>query len=370
VWQQAVASLFANANGTGILNLRSPAGVPQATIDVVGGSDVPFKSLAAGYVTGAQSDPQYPGGVDINSTLLRALATTANGGNNLGPIPANNSGPSATRQVQVTNFNKTANNPLNTNWATGIVGTQHPYRDFEGLNKIYNNLTTRSNVFAVFLTVGFFAVQDTNPATGQPIVPPIIGQEIGRAQGKNIRHRMFAVVDRTSMVTPPLTVTAGAPFGVVAAGNNQTVGIIANSGGPGLCYGTTSLNDTANGTYNISMNWSVQPGSTLVIDQGNANQETITVTGVSATGNANIWNITANFANAHGASATISLPGIPGPVVANATFTVAGQSITANVPTVFGNPGPQPAYTPGAGPQPAFSARGNNAVVPYFNVIQ
>ena len=85
----------------------------------------------------------------------------------------------------------------------------HPYMQNELLTKIYSRLTTRSNVFAVFVTVGFFQVT-TNPATGaivtvdgQPFSPPQLGAEIGRNEGRQIRHRMFAIVDRSQLTQFP-----------------------------------------------------------------------------------------------------------------------------------------------------------------------
>jgi hypothetical protein len=53
-------------------------------------------------------------------------------------------------------------------------------------------------VFAVWLTVGFFEVQDMD-ANGNPISPPMFGAELGYNQGRQIRHRFFAIVDRSQL---------------------------------------------------------------------------------------------------------------------------------------------------------------------------
>ena len=51
-----------------------------------------------------------------------------------------------------------------------------------------NLLTTQSNVYAIWLTVGYFEV---NPETGQ------LGQEMGTDTGDIKRNRAFYIIDRS-----------------------------------------------------------------------------------------------------------------------------------------------------------------------------
>src|SRR5262249_21629754 len=91
------------------------------------------------------------------------------------------------RGIADTALRFSGNNPL-----LGIPG-QNPWVQTELLRKIWNNFTTRSNVFAIWLTVGFFEVEDDQ------VRPVRLGKEIGKAEGRHIRHRMFAIVDRTQL---------------------------------------------------------------------------------------------------------------------------------------------------------------------------
>ncbi|MGL6195998.1 MAG: hypothetical protein ACRC2T_14375, partial [Thermoguttaceae bacterium] len=89
----------------------------------------------------------------------------------------------------------------------------------EGLERLSNIITTRSNVFAVWITVGYFEAETAdpnqmiNPITGkvynlndktekarfQAIYPDgyRLGRELGSDTGDTVRHRSFYTVDRT-----------------------------------------------------------------------------------------------------------------------------------------------------------------------------
>ncbi len=61
------------------------------------------------------------------------------------------------------------------------------------LAKIGGNTTTRSHVFAVWVTVGFFRVE---PGT-ENLKVPLLGAEVGSETGRAKRHRAFFVIDRS-----------------------------------------------------------------------------------------------------------------------------------------------------------------------------
>jgi hypothetical protein len=67
---------------------------------------------------------------------------------------------------------------------------------YQGLNRLGNLLTTHSNVFAVWITVGYFEVQpDSGSEPGHRDYR--LGQELGADTGQVARHRAFYVVDRS-----------------------------------------------------------------------------------------------------------------------------------------------------------------------------
>jgi hypothetical protein len=75
---------------------------------------------------------------------------------------------------------------------------RNAYFRYQPLERLSNLLTTRSNVYAVWITVGYFEVT-TNPG-GVDVAHPDgyqLGQEIGSESGEVTRHRAFYIYDRS-----------------------------------------------------------------------------------------------------------------------------------------------------------------------------
>ena len=73
---------------------------------------------------------------------------------------------------------------------------RNPYFRYEGLNKLANSVTTRSNVFAVWITVGYFEVYPHAVDAGHPDGYELRG-ELGSDTGEINRHRAFYIFDRS-----------------------------------------------------------------------------------------------------------------------------------------------------------------------------
>ncbi len=65
---------------------------------------------------------------------------------------------------------------------------RNPAFRYQGVQRMENLVTTQSNVYAIWLTIGYFEV---NPETGQ------LGQEMGTDTGDIKRHRAFYIIDRS-----------------------------------------------------------------------------------------------------------------------------------------------------------------------------
>jgi hypothetical protein len=201
-----------------------PNGVP-------GPADAPLWGLATGDAPGGdaldQLPPLPPTPRGIQNTLLQPAAGGASTWD-------------AARLLEPT---QTVNNVT-------VPQFTHPYQRYELLTKLFSNVTTRSNVFAVWLTVGFFEVTDDT------VRPVKLGAEIGKAENRNIRHRMFAIVDRTQMQVFAGTLTSKNANGIT----------------PGV---REDLNAAPIPDPRTGRTWTLQAGSLLVLEPNTDKEETV-----------------------------------------------------------------------------------------------
>jgi hypothetical protein len=226
-------------------------------------------------------------------------------------------------------------NPARPLFAVGN-NANHPYVQSSLLQKIYNNITTTSNVFGVWWTAGFFEVVD------ETVKPVKLGKEIGRDENRHIRHRFFALVDRSALqlfsarsagaVTIsttggiPQTLTMSITPPTVATTNGSTNGAV-RSFSPAKTYAYSDVVTFGSGTPPVNRfyfciqpppvgtaptnaaYWQplLQPGMLLEIDAGTPSAEVVAIQTVTNNG------FTAAFTKSHAASATISCRGNPGP---------------------------------------------------------
>ena len=168
IWDKEVFNALCDANAnnnftqaevdtvfTNFMNGRSPLNLPAF-------GDNPLWGFGVGKSTGGDNWTSSARGID--NSILRGAGT----GNGVFDLPV----------------------------AGGV--TRDSSQRKELLSKIANSITTKSNVFGVWITTGYFEV--INELTD----PPTLGAEINKIAGRNIRHRMFAIVDRTNMVNSQL----------------------------------------------------------------------------------------------------------------------------------------------------------------------
>jgi len=160
---------------------------------------------------------------------------------------------------------------------TGNIVATYPRKEL--LTKIGNSVTTRSNVFAVWITTGYFEVIDDSAQ------PPTLGTEIGKLDGINIRHRMFAMVDRTNMVTGTGASSVAVP----------TLGLVSGF--------------TGNLTHSNRKTIAIQNGMIVTFDPNTDNEETVQLQDVGG------GVLGAIFTKTHAANCTIINRGNPGPWV-------------------------------------------------------
>jgi hypothetical protein len=185
----------------------------------------------------------------------------------------------------------------------------------ELLSKIIGNTTSRSNCFAVWVTVGFFEVvsEQGNPTTAAPKY--ILGKEMQ----PRTRRRMFSLVDRTMLEAWRVQLVTSNNDLAPRANVDQQSGLLLNpvvipldklayNGPAGLAYlSTGSVFQSLTGkSYPVAL------GSVLTIDPNNFNEETVEVEDLTPFGNLGKIGIVAR--KPHGANPFICSRGNPGPI--------------------------------------------------------
>jgi hypothetical protein len=89
-------------------------------------------------------------------------------------------------------FEYTSNNAYNNT-------DRNPYFRYQGLTRLENLVSTNSNVFAVWITVGYFEVERYSQGPTLPSFPDgyQLAQELGLDSGEVKRHRAFYIIDRS-----------------------------------------------------------------------------------------------------------------------------------------------------------------------------
>jgi hypothetical protein len=311
---------------TNLLNGRSPSYLgaigANTPLSALTAADRPFLGMGAGNLP--YGDNFFPNGSGINDTFLRTYTMAYN--NPTFDATTQQGHPEQPRLFENPNSLVQTNAGPPPSWGPNPAAPNlsNPYIRFEPLNKVYNNLTTRSNVFAVWCTIGYFEVTDD---TARPVK---LGAEIGKAAGTNVRHRFFGVVDRTEMVIARNLISSASGAGGTLV--NPTNPLL----GPGQAWveldmapvGATVVNGSIVGQA-ASPNpgrppvlWSISPGSVLVVDRGTANEEWVLVTSISPTlppgqpaqsAASPVW-VQATFIRPHlNSGFGITQPGNPGP---------------------------------------------------------
>jgi hypothetical protein len=198
--------IVAGPNGTvGLVDSRRGYGWPGDLPVDFGDGDTPtffanpFRSAAGGdFVPGLAGSTNYLHRDGIECTLLRSSSIV--GDDTPTPpgyvppplVPPPSPAPHATLTSEATDplFATAGSNAHDD-------GRRNPQYRYHGIQRLANMVTTRSNVYAVWITMGLFEVTVEETTAGSGVYVERLGQEAGRDSGNIVRHRAFYVIDRS-----------------------------------------------------------------------------------------------------------------------------------------------------------------------------
>jgi hypothetical protein len=236
-------------------------------------------------------------------------------------------------------------------YTPGQGGYASSIEKYEMLSKVFNQFTTRSNTFAVWMTIGYFEVK--NPGPYNEANRPILGRELGEVEGNVVRHRYFSIIDRTNLsIEAPTQLVPPTQMPVIKQGqapvyfsyepNTPVYGANSSFNGtedpaPPMVSVDVKIpaqepvaNGGIIGQYDGTL-WTIRPGvSQILLDQGERQEGPFTVVAASFDQPSN--------------SAIIRLQGpINGVHSRGAIMRLLNPDPTRPVSTP-GNPGPQPGF--------------------------
>ncbi|MFO0878755.1 MAG: hypothetical protein U0840_15545 [Gemmataceae bacterium] len=152
------------------------------------------------------------------------------------------------------------------------------------------------NVYAVWLTVGFFEVTDDS------VTPARLGLEIGKDENKHVRYRMFAIVDRTNLSA--FETTSSDAFSGFTAGQERQLQLPwVTKAGPPAQPPPYNIADVRTGRE-----WTVTNNVYLTFDPNTDNEETVRAY-TNGSGQ-----LVAVFQRTHGNGCKVICRGNPGPM--------------------------------------------------------
>ncbi len=309
-------ALMGNMNGTPPVFGRSPDIDTSTgnTVNVPGPNSVPFWGFGMGYTSNydmitanfttpgtGKVPPSYPPPTAGQYQLYRDNNFTFLRPSTLGGFPNLTAPPTQPDLTLLRTLEPQGNT---------VPGTESNQR-FELLSKILGNMTTRSNVFGVWLTVGFFQVPNAQAAQSQPVQ---LGPEyIWPSSQGVIRHKFFAIIDRSQLQVWP---TYDPQTGVALLRSNTAITVPDTTKNPPTTWSTppaiTFQDKSGNATTTVTnpynqRTWSLQAGAVLTYEPNTDNEETVVVYNNGAGG------FQATFWKNHAKGVAVISRGNPGP---------------------------------------------------------